>query len=341
MLAACSSPAAAPAAPSASAVPSLVASSATPPPPPVITLDFAGDVHFTDRTLKLLSNPATAFGPVAEVFKQADVAMVNLETAVTDRGTPEPKQFHFRAPATAYQAVAAAGVDLVTVANNHALDYGRVGLDDTLKAAAAAGMPLVGAGNNVTEAYAPWITTVKGVKIAFLGMSQISELASTWSATDTRSGIAMAFDTNRAVAAVKAARAASDFVVVYLHWGQEYSNCPTAQMKSLAKLLSDAGAGLLVGTHAHVLVGDGWQGKTFVSFGLSNFVWWLNSAASNDTGVLRITLTGTTITKTEFVPMFIDLNTGQPIPQTGKEAERIVAKQAALRPCTGLASAPS
>ena len=304
-------------------------------------MDFAGDVHFAERTLKLLNDPNTAFGPVASILKQADISMVNLETAVTTRGTEEPKQFHFRAPASAYGAVAAAGVDVVTIANNHALDYGRVGLDDTMNAAKAAGMPFVGAGNNVTEAYAPWITTVKGVKIAFIGLSQVSELASTWSATDTRSGIAMAFDTNRSVAAVKAAKAKADVVVVYLHWGQEYNNCPTSQMKSIASALSAAGATLLVGTHAHVLVGDGYLGKTFVSYGLSNFVWWYNDAASNDTGVLQVTLRGSTIVKTSFIPAYIDRVTGQPIPSTGAEAQRISAAQAALRPCTGLTAQPS
>jgi poly-gamma-glutamate synthesis protein (capsule biosynthesis protein) len=83
------------------------------------------------------------------------------------------------------------------------------------------------------------------------------------------------------------------------------------------------------------------MGKTFVSYGLSNFVWWYNDSASNDTGVLRVTLTGSTITKTEFVPAYINRTTGQPIPSTGAEAARISAAQAALRPCTGLASAPS
>jgi poly-gamma-glutamate capsule biosynthesis protein CapA/YwtB (metallophosphatase superfamily) len=313
----------------------------TPAGPPVITLDFAGDVHFADRTLNLLADPSTAFGPVSDILKTADVSMVNLETSVTARGTPEPKTFHFRAPATAFGAIAAAGVDVVTVANNHALDYGRVGLDDTLNSAAAAHMPIVGAGQNADQAYKAWVTTVKGMRIAFIGMSQIAELSSSWAATDSRSGIAMAFDTKRAVAAVQAARSEADVVVVYMHWGQEYSDCPTAQMKTLAKTLADAGATMLVGTHAHVLLGDGWQGKTFVNFGLSNFVWWLNDAGSNDTGVLRVTLTGTTITKTEFLPAYIDRTTGQPIPSTGAEAARIVAKQAALRPCTGLAAAPS
>ena len=90
-----------------------------------LTLAFAGDVHFMERTATLLAkDPSTAFGPVAQVLSSADVAMVNLETAVTTRGTPEPKQFHFRAPASAYGALRAAGVDVATIANNHSLDYG-------------------------------------------------------------------------------------------------------------------------------------------------------------------------------------------------------------------------
>jgi len=297
-------------------------------------------VHFAERTLKLLAEPDTAFGPVAEVFSAADLAMVNLETAVTTRGTPEPKTFHFRAPPSAYKAIAAAGIDVVTVANNHALDYGRVGLSDTLDSAAAVGMPVVGAGHNAAEAYRPWVTTVKGVKIAILGFSQIAELSSSWAAKDDRSGLAMAFDTARVTAAVKAAKAAADVVVVYMHWGQEYNKCPTSQMKTLAKRLADAGATMIVGTHAHVLLGDGWLGQTFVQYGLSNFLWWYNDAASNDTGVLRVTLRGPAIAKTEFVPAYINRSTGQPIPSSGAQADRIAAKYRGLRGCTGLSAAP-
>jgi poly-gamma-glutamate capsule biosynthesis protein CapA/YwtB (metallophosphatase superfamily) len=345
LLAACTEQAAPAPVPSAS-TPGSAPSKATPTPagPPQITLDFAGDVHFQERTLALLSSPSTAFGPVADVFKAADVSMVNLETAVTAGGTPEPKTFHFRAPTKAYEAMAAAGIDVVTVANNHALDYGRVGLQDTLSSAAAAKMPMIGGGADAAAAYAPWITTVKGVKIAFFGFSQIQELASSWVAKDNRSGIAMAYDsasTARAVAAVKAAKAKADVVVVYMHWGQEYNDCPIAAQKSVAKQLSDAGATMIVGTHAHVLLGDGWLGKTFVSYGLSNFLWWYNDAGSNDTGVLRVTLSGTTIAKTEFVPAYINRTTGQPVPSTGAEATRISAEQAALRGCTGLAAVPS
>ena len=308
--------------------------------PAQITLAFAGDVHFTERTLRLLRDPDSAFGPIATILGRADIAMVNLESAVTTRGTPEPKRFHFRAPPTAYQAVKAAGVDVVSLANNHALDYGRVGLADTLSSAATAAMPVVGAGRNATEAYRAWITTVKGVRIAFLGMSQIAELSGPWAATSNRSGIAYAFDGSRAAAAVRAARAEADVVVVFMHWGQEYHECPTAQMQSLAKRMADAGASVIVGTHAHLLLGDGWLGRTFVAYGLSNFLWWYNDALTNDTGVLEITLRDATIVGTRFVPASIDRKTGQPIPVSGAEANRIGREYAALRRCTGLASSP-
>ena len=306
-----------------------------------VTLAFAGDVHFMQRTATLLAkDPSTAFGPVAQVLSSADIAMVNLETAVTERGTPEPKQFHFRAPATAYDAVRAAGVDLVTVANNHSLDYGQVGLTDTLDNARRAGFPAIGAGRHAAEAYAPWTTTVRGTRIAFLAFSQVHELEYTWAAKDDRPGVATAVDMTRASAAVAAARKVADVVVVYVHWGQEGNSCPTAEMRTFAQKMSAAGATIVLGTHAHLLLGDGWLGKTYVDYGLGNFVWWYDDAFSNDTGVLKITLRGGTVVGSTLVPAEISRTTGQPIPTDGAEAVRITKKFADLRKCTGLASGP-
>ena len=93
-----------------------------------VTLAFAGDVHFTGRTARLLSDPATAFGPIAALLKSADFTAVNLETAVTSGGTPQPKTYHFRTVPAAFTALRDGGVDLVTMANNHVLDYGQAGL---------------------------------------------------------------------------------------------------------------------------------------------------------------------------------------------------------------------
>lgn len=304
-----------------------------------LTLAFAGDVHFMERTATLLAkDPSTAFGPVAQVLSSADVAMVNLETAVTTRGTPEPKQFHFRAPASAYGALRAAGVDVATIANNHSLDYGQVGLTDTLDNARQAGFPVIGAGGTAAEAYAPWITTVKGTKIAFLAFSQIHELEYTWAAKDSRPGVAMATDLARASAAVAAARKVADVVVVYVHWGQEGNSCPTAEMRTFAAKMADAGATIVLGTHAHLLLGDGWQGRTYVDYGLGNFLWWYDDAFSNDTGVLKVTLRNKIVVGSQLVPAVISRTTGQPLPMDGAEAARIGKKFTDLRKCTGLAS---
>jgi poly-gamma-glutamate synthesis protein (capsule biosynthesis protein) len=145
----------------------------------------------------------------------------------------------------------------------------------------------------------------------------------------------------RAASSVRAARSVADVVIVYMHWGQEYNECPIELQRRAAAALAEAGATVIVGTHAHVLQGGGWLGPTYVAYGLSNFVWWYNDAASNDTGVLRVTLTGSTITGVEFLPAYIDRVTGQPIPSTGDEAARIAARYDSLQGCTGLAAAPS
>ena len=124
---------------------SPVTAHASPVPNPVsghasrdITLAFAGDVNFAKRTRKLLKHPASAFGPVSRVLGSADLTAVNLESAVTTRGTPQPKQFHFRTTGKAFTAIRDAGIDLVTMANNHVLDYGQTGLRDTLAAVRSA-----------------------------------------------------------------------------------------------------------------------------------------------------------------------------------------------------------
>ncbi|WP_176731824.1 CapA family protein [Micromonospora rhizosphaerae] len=320
--------------------PTRSAAAPSPSQPAEISLAFAGDVHFADRTASLLDNPATAFGSISSALSAADLAMVNLETAVTTRGVPEPKQFHFRAPASAYDAVKAAGIDVVSIANNHTLDYGRTGLTDTLDAARAAGMPTVGAGADAAAAYTPWITEVRGTRIAVLGFSQVAELWSDWKATDTQAGIAMTRDLPRAVAAVRAARQRADVVVVYIHWGAEGEACPPAEARAIAGEMAAAGATMVVGTHAHLLLGDGWLGRTFVQYGLGNFLWWRDDAYSNDTGILRVTLRGPAIVRTELVPATISRRTGRPELAGGEDAARIRRGYADLRACTGLAAAP-
>ncbi|WBB69085.1 CapA family protein [Micromonospora sp. WMMD812] len=323
---------AASATPSATASPSPAAPSVA--APVELRLAFAGDVHFTGRTLRLLDDPETAFGRIALVLRDADLTLLNLETAVTDRGTPQPKRFHFRSPKTAYAALRAAGIDAASIANNHTLDYGQVGLLDTLDAAADADFPVFGAGRDADAAYAPWLTTVKGVRIAVLGMSQVHELAAQWKPTDSRPGVAMAFDGARATAAVRAARNQADLVIVFMHWGAEGSSCPNGEMKTFASRMARAGADIVLGTHAHTLLADGWLGETYVHYGLGNFLWYGNSH-STDSGILRLTVRGRTVMRNEFLPATVS-GTGRPVLVSGAAKERIEDKLATAKRCTGL-----
>ena len=232
-----------------------------------ITLAFAGDVHFAGRVARLLKDPATTFGPITSVLKSADFTAVNLETPVTSRGQPQPKTYHFATTPDAFTALRDAGVDLVTMANNHILDYGQTGLADTLAAAKAAHFPYVGAGVNAAAAWAPYVTTINGTKIAIVGVSQVTELASSWVATAHRPGEANAINLRRTLAAVRAAKRHARIVVVFMHWGTEGMACPDQNQLSLAPKLAAAGASIIVGAHAHMLQGSGWLGHTFVAYG--------------------------------------------------------------------------
>jgi poly-gamma-glutamate capsule biosynthesis protein CapA/YwtB (metallophosphatase superfamily) len=308
-----------------------------------ITLAFAGDVNFAGRTARLLGDPASSFGPISAVLRSADLAAVNLETAVTGRGTPQPKTYHFRAPPAAFTALRDAGIDLVTMANNHSLDYGQVGLADAMAAARTARFPYVGIGVNAAAAWAPYLTTIKGVRIAVIGVSQVAELASSWVATPRRPGEANAIDLSRTLAAVRAARRQASVVIVFMHWGTEGQACPDPGQLSLARQLAAAGASIIVGAHAHMLQGSGWLGHTFVAYGMGNFLWWERSY-STATGVLELTLhphAPLTARLTARVIPAVVSGTGQPVADRGAAARQAAAHYASLRTCAELAPQPS
>ena len=303
-----------------------------------INLAFAGDVHFAGRVARLLEDPATTFGPVTSVLKSADFTAVNLETPVTRRGQPQPKTYHSATTPGAFTALRDAGVDLVTIANNHILDYGQAGLADTLAAANAAHFPFVGAGVNAAAAWAPYVSTINGTKIAVVGVSQVAELASSWVATAYRPGEANALDLGQTLAAVRAAKRLARIVIVFMHWGTEGMACPDQDQLSLAPKLAAAGASIIIGAHAHVLQGSGWLGHTFVAYGMGNFLWWENSY-STATGVLKLTLHPHAPLTARFIPAVVS-GTGQPIVDKGAAASRAVAHYASLRTCAGLSARP-
>jgi Bacterial capsule synthesis protein PGA_cap len=303
-----------------------------------VTLAFAGDVHFAGRVARLLKDPATTFGSITSVLGSADFAAVNLETAITSRGRPQPKTYHFATTPAAFTALRDAGVDLVTIANNHILDYGETGLKETLAAAKAANFPYVGGGVNAAAAWAPYVATINGTKIAVVGVSQVAELAASWVATARRPGVANAINLRETLAAVRAAKRLARIVIVFMHWGTEGMACPDQDQLSLAPKLAAAGASIIIGAHAHVLQGSGWLGHTFVAYGMGNFLWWENSF-STATGVLKLTLHPHAPLSARFIPAVVS-STGQPIVDRGAVARRALAHYASLRDCAGLSTRP-
>ena len=307
------------------------------------TFSFAGDVHFMERTLtRLQADPRTAFGAAAAGLARADLTMVNLETAITDNGEKQAKSFTFKAPASALTALSAAGVDLATEANNHGADYGATGLTDTLAAIKASKFPVIGIGADAAQAYRPFTTTVNGVKIAVLAASQVhDETLQNWTADTDSAGIAAA-DSPEFLAAVKAAKAAGSLVIVYLHWGTEYTTCPDPDQERLADQLAAAGVTAIIGTHAHVLQGAGWrQDGVYVAYGLSNFLWWRSFGnEQDDAGVLTLTFARGRVTGSSFAPAHLD-DTGVPVPATGATKDRIMAEWERDRQCANLSAAPT
>ena len=311
-----------------------------------VTLAFAGDVHFQLHLAALLDHPKGALGPIAKTLGAADLTMVNLETAIADGGKPDPKElevpadrYWFRTPPKALTVLEAAGVDVVTMANNHGADYGAAGFVETLRARRDGPIAVVGVGRNRRAAFTPYGASVRGTDFAFLAAdASMREGASRlWAAGPNTPGIAAAHaDRPRALlAAVRAAARHADVVVVYLHWGEELRGCPTHQQTVTARALAEAGADVVVGSHAHVLLGSGWLGDTYVDYGLGNFLWYHNHEP--ETGVLRLTVSDGQVVGDSWVPARIRTY-GRPFPLQGRDRGDAIAGWHRLRGCTGLAS---
>jgi len=306
-----------------------------------VTLAFGGDVHFEGAIeSRLAADPSTTLGPIAGVLRRANLAMVNLETAITERGTPAPKDFTFRAPPSALTALKEAGVDVATMANNHGEDFGVVGLRDSLAAAREADFPVVGVGRTADEAYRAHRVTVNGQRIAIIGATQVldSNLAAAWTAGDDKPGMASAYQEARLLRAVREARESADTVVVDLHWGRELVNCPIDRQRALAPKLVAAGADVVVGSHAHILLGGGFLRGAYVHYGLGNFVFYSRGGLTAQSGALLLTMRGRAVTSSRWVPAVI--SGGIPIPLEGAAADRAVDTWQSLRRCTGLSAKP-
>ncbi len=265
---------------------------------PSVSLMFGGDVTLTDAyTDKVGRNQQWAFSQLEE-FRQADISMVNLEAPFTSAAQPLPgKKFNFKAPVENVQALQTGGIDIVTLANNHAMDYQRAGLMETTQTLKKAGIQSIGAGEDIKAARRPVVMDVKGKKVAYLGYYDADLHAATEKSAGTNPR-----HNDRVAADIKALRGQVDWIVVNYHWGEELAKYPGDWQIDLARFTVDQGADLVVGHHPHVLQGaEVYKGRPIV-YSLGNFIFGGNSLSDYDTAALKVSLKDEQM-RVEFLPV--------------------------------------
>ncbi|HEY9688974.1 MAG TPA: CapA family protein [Coleofasciculaceae cyanobacterium] len=268
------------------------------PADPSVTLMFGGDVTLSDRVKQRLDgNWAAAMAQFPEA-RSVDVAMVNLENPITDAPRKRSgKQFNFKSEAESVAALRAGGIDLVTLANNHTMDYNQPGLADTLATLDRSDIHAIGAGENITEARRPKILDVKGQRIAYFGYYNAH-----WHAATATSAGTNPRDNDTLAEDIRAVRNQVDWVVVNVHWGEELARYPASYQREIGRRAIDAGADLVVGHHPHVLQGAEIYKDRAIVYSLGNFIFGGNARSSYDTAVLKVALKDQQM-KLEFVPV--------------------------------------
>ncbi|MDA0365025.1 MAG: CapA family protein, partial [Chloroflexi bacterium] len=310
---------------------------ATPAPPQAaataaaateITIAAVGDLMFARDVTDLMTERGVdyPFARVHALFAGADLIVGNLEGTFTDRGTPLEKLYTFRTPPALASTLRVAGFDAVTLANNHMYDFGEEGLADTLAASRAERVAAFGAGLDEPSARAPAIVQARGLRIALLGYNDISEVRL---ADGAGPGVARA-DELLIAHDVAAAANAAHFVVVFVHWGIEYSHEPTERQRALARAAVEAGAGAVIGSHPHVLQPWERMHEAAVLYSLGNFVFDLDpgdlvtlGAGPFQSVVALITLRRDGPPTVEWRPVTIDQFENRPRPATEAEASEI------------------
>ena len=299
-----------------------------PPEPDTVHLMFVGDIML-DRSLGTAIESGFINYPFAQVepiLRSADLTIGNFESAVGRLGEPNPrKSYTFQAPPEAGLALWGAGFDLVSLANNHALDYGPDALLDGISILEEAGVQTVGAGRNREEARAPVILESHGQKIAFLAYTNVPIEGngfdtSSWEARPSAPGLAWgrAEDIRADVAAI---RPEVNHVIVLLHSGIEYQQTPSVPQQQLSLAAIEAGATLVIGHHAHILQGTQWFQNSLVAYGLGNFAFDIDGNPNST--IMEVWLTPEEILQYQFIPVVVTLG-GQPRLASPEESATIL-----------------
>jgi poly-gamma-glutamate capsule biosynthesis protein CapA/YwtB (metallophosphatase superfamily) len=229
-----------------------------------------------------------AWSGVDGLFRQDDLTVVNLECAISTRGSPVAKEFTFRGPPESLPPMAEAGVEVANLGNNHAYDFGPEALLDSRKHLRQAGIAPVGAGKDQDQALRPALVEVKGWRVAVVGLDMVVDPYPEALATEDKPGTSAGHDTALMLRAIRAAERRADIVIVTIHWGVELDTQPRADQVELGHRFVEAGADVIFGHHAHRLQPmDVYHGRP-IFWGLGNFVWPNFSAEGSTTAVAEV-----------------------------------------------------
>ena len=281
-----------------------------------VVLDAVGDITFAEQVGPALASHGAAYPwlRVAGLLRSADVTVGNLETSVSARGTAQVKEYTFRGPPQALRPMAElAGFDALTLANNHSGDFGAEALLDTVRHVHAAGIEPFGAGVDVAAARRPAVVEAGGLKIAFLGYSDVNPAG--FNATASTPGTAKA-DASSITADVRAARRRGAVVVCFMHWGVEKEAQPGVRQQQLAAACLNAGARVVLGAHPHVLGRVSRpERRSVVAWTLGNFVF-PSVGASARTAILQLHLAADGVRGFRLLPVTIDGFRPEPFTRT-------------------------
>jgi poly-gamma-glutamate synthesis protein (capsule biosynthesis protein) len=271
-----------------------------------VVVEAVGDITFGEQVGPALAVHGAAYpwSSVGRTLARADITTGNLETSVSTRGVAALKEYTFRGEPRALAPLAElAGFDVLTLANNHTVDYGRDALLDTVRAVQAAGIQTIGAGATLFRARRPAVVERGGLKIAFLGYSDVNPAG--FIATSSEPGTAAA-DVAAITADVHAALRRADVVACFFHWGVELRPDPTMRQQLLAAACLNAGAALVLGAHPHVLGGLARPAsRSLVAWTLGNFVF-PSSGVTARSAILRVDLDRSGVVGYRYLPVAID-----------------------------------
>jgi len=236
-----------------------------------ITVTAVGDIMLAGRWTSQLRKAGYGFPfmATASELSNSDITIANLESPIARGGTEyTDKKFRFRAEPAVAPALKAAGINLVTLANNHSMDFGPEALHETTIHLQSAGIGWIGAGQTLAEARKPYLHRVKGKTIAFLGYSLTQPTE--FFAGRERAGTAPGFE-RLIVEDIANARRLADHVIVNIHWGTEGTSSIQPYQRLLGHKIIDAGADILLGHHPHVLRGIERYKSGIIFYSLGNF----------------------------------------------------------------------